>query len=56
MKSHVTSWLMIGGAVTLLLLAGRLDMILIAGPLSVVVGLLTAHARGFGQRKILSEK
>lgn len=56
MKSHITSWLMISGAVSLLLLAGRLDIILIAGPLSLVVGLLTAHARSFGQRKIFSEK
>jgi len=56
MKSHATSWLMIGGAVTLLLLAGRLDIILIAGPLSLVVGLLMGHARSVGQRKILSEK
>lgn len=52
MKSQVTSWLMIGVALLLLLLTGRLDIILIAGPLSLLVGLLTAHARRLRQRKI----
>jgi hypothetical protein len=56
MKSQVTSWLMIGAALGLLLIAGRLDIILLAGPVSLLVGLLTMHARRLGQRKILSEK
>jgi len=55
MTSRVTSWLTIGAALGLLLLAGRLDIILIAGPLSLLVGLLTTHARSLRGRKILSE-
>ena len=56
MKSQVTSWLMVGAALGLLLIAGRLDIILIAGPMSLLVGLATTHAGGLRQRKILSEK
>lgn len=52
MKSQVTFWLMIGVALILLLLAGRSDVILMAGPPSLLVGLLTARARGLRQRKI----
>lgn len=55
MTSRVTSWLAIS-AVLGLLLAGRLDAILIAGPLSLLVSLLTRHARSLQGRKILSEK
>jgi hypothetical protein len=56
MKSRVISWLMTSTALTLLLLAGRLDIVLIAGPVSLLVGLVTAHAGSLRQRKILSEK